>query len=253
MAAGAGLVRAVLGERLAQRQVAELRLVGRQLGNIRRRRAGCARRAAGARPSSRASPGWCAGRARSSSGRPPSAAVRRARTSARRRRGPIVAVRRLRHAVVLGQDRVDERVVAVEEIEHRTDPAGRRPATKRIGSSNIAWRSSFVNARESLAIDAVVFFEAAEVEPVAAELGRQAAGRGRRAASAAPARRAPRACAGRRPRHAPATRRPACSTRGSSSAGWRARSPTAAARRRRTPCHRSAGRRDSRSAATSAR
>ena len=45
---------------------------------------------------------------------------------------------------------------------------------KRIGSSYIAWRSSLVKLGEPLAIDAVVFLEAAEVQPVAGELRGQA-------------------------------------------------------------------------------
>ena len=47
-------------------------------------------------------------------------------------------------------------------------------STKRIGSSNIASRSSFVKLGEPLAVDGVVFFEAADVEPVAGEFRRQA-------------------------------------------------------------------------------
>ena len=46
---------------------------------------------------------------------------------------------------------------------------------KRIGSSNIASPQLVVERREPLAVDAVVLLEAAEVEPVAGELGRQAA------------------------------------------------------------------------------
>ena len=86
-----------------------------------------------------------------------------------------------------------------------------------------------VEAREPLAIDAVVLLEAAEVEPVAAELRGQAA-------DAVVAQHAP----GLRDEHLRLVQvagggmgqqllRRACSTRGSSSAGWPGRSPTAAA------------------------
>ena len=63
-------------------------------------------------------------------------------------------------------------------VEATRGPGGRsrtRSTKKRIGSSNIARRSSSLKRREPLAIDAVVLLEPAEVEPVAAELGGQAA------------------------------------------------------------------------------
>ena len=60
----------------------------RQLGDHRRAAAGSARPACSAPPSSRASPGWSAGPARSWSGTPPSARGRRGRSGRRRRREP---------------------------------------------------------------------------------------------------------------------------------------------------------------------
>ncbi len=128
VAAGAARVVAVLGQHLAQR--AGRRASPRRAGSsgTSAAAAGCARPARGARPSSRASPGWCAGPARSWSGTPPSAAGRRGRSaSASSTRthssGRAVGVG---HAVVLGQHRVHERVVGVEEVEHRAVVAGRR-------------------------------------------------------------------------------------------------------------------------------
>ena len=103
-----------------------------------------------------------------------------------------------------------------------------RSMKKRIGSSNIARRRSSLKVGEPRAIDAVVLLEPAEVEPVAAKLGRQAADRGRRAACAWPRPRALRGGAARRRPHGPAVCRRACSTRGSSSGGWPGRNPTAA-------------------------
>ena len=76
---------------------------------------------------------------------------------------------------MLGQDRVDERVIGVEEVEHRADPGCTRSTKKRMGSSYIAWRSSLVKLGEPLAVDAVVLLEAAELQPVAGELRGQAA------------------------------------------------------------------------------
>ena len=94
----------------------------------RRAAAECARRAPASRPSSRASPGSSAGRARSSSGTPPSAAARRGRTcrASSTRTHVVGAAGDVGHAVVLRQRRVHERVLGVQEVEHRAVLAERR-------------------------------------------------------------------------------------------------------------------------------
>ena len=128
-------------------------------------------------------------RASSWSGRPPSAAARRGRTRSASSTRTHSSGRRsgIGHAVVLRQRRVDERV---RRRRGSRAPSGRCWTTstkKRIGSSNIACAQLVVEAREPLAVDAVVLLEAAEVEPVAAELGGQAADAVVAAASAGPA------------------------------------------------------------------
>ena len=74
-----------------------------------------------------------------------------------------------------GEDRVDERMVCVEQLEHRAVLANQvDEEPDRLLEHGLAER--VVEALEPLAVDAVVLFEAPEVEPVAQELGGQCAG-----------------------------------------------------------------------------
>ena len=135
------------------------------------------------------------------------------------------------HPIVLGQNGIGERVAAVQHVEHRAVVAhdvGDEPYRlfEHRGAQLVA------ELGEALAIDRVVLVEAPEVEPVAAELRGQAA---RALVLQHPAdlsRAAPIRCAVRRRPRGPTAQRRACSTRGSSSACWRAHGPTAAPRER---------------------
>ena len=118
----------------------------------------CARRARSSPPSCRASPGWCAGRARSWSGTRPSAAGRRAgrsvasgmRTQASRR------TPRGRAACRSASPAPDSRTCRWRRADRApADSCCITSSSSRTGSSNIAWRSSLVNAGEALAIDRV--------------------------------------------------------------------------------------------------
>ena len=78
-----------------------------------------------------------------------------------------------RHAVVPGQNRVDERVIGVEQFEHRT------AAPSQVGEEAeglLVHRLAKLvgKASEALAIDAVVFLEAAKRQPVAGKFRGQA-------------------------------------------------------------------------------
>ncbi len=97
------------------------------------------------------------------------------------------------HAVVFRQQRIDERMVGVNEVEHRAivarqvheEPDGLTPASH-------AW-SSFENAGKLLAVDAVVFFKPPELQPLPAKSAARPRGRGRRGPCDGPGRRPPRA------------------------------------------------------------
>jgi hypothetical protein len=75
---------------------------------------------------------------------------------------------------VLREDRIDEGVLRPDEVEHRAvvrDDV--EEEADRLLEHRPAQRA--VEAREALAVDGVVLLEAAEIEPVAAELERQSA------------------------------------------------------------------------------
>ena len=78
------------------------------------------------------------------------------------------------HAVVLGQNRVDEGVVAVKQVEHRAIAAD--DVDEKANRLFVHGLAQLIReARKSLAIDRVVFLEAAETQPVPGELGGEAA------------------------------------------------------------------------------
>ena len=75
-------------------------------------------------------------------------------------------------SVVLGQDRVDERVIGVEEIKHRA--ISLNDIDEKANRFLIHRLSKFVcKAGKPAAIDAVVLFETAKIEPIAAEFDRE--------------------------------------------------------------------------------
>ena len=123
---------------------------------------------------------------------------------------------------MLGQHRVHEGVVAVQQIQNRAvvvDQIGEE--ADRLLEHRLA--QLIVEARESLAVHGIEVFEMAEVQPVAAEFRGEAArtivfqhAAGLREQHGGLRR-------GRRLRRGPAVPRRACSTRGSSSACWPAR------------------------------
>ena len=121
-----------------------------------------------------------------------------------------------------GERRVDERVVAVKEIEHRPivlDEIDEEPDRfLEHGARAVRCRMPG-NVRDPR----VVFFEPAEVEPVAGELGREIPD-ARVLQHAARLRASTSGRASRRGGVREQFVHPACSTRGSNSTGWRERS-----------------------------
>src|SRR5258706_398359 len=76
------------------------------------------------------------------------------------------------HAIVSGQDWIDEGMVTVGEIEHRAIPPDEiNEKTDRLFKHRLA--QFVVEAFESLAVNGVVFFKPAKVQPVAPELRSQ--------------------------------------------------------------------------------
>ena len=176
MAAGARGVRAMLHECFAQGQVAELGLVGWQHRHVRRRRGNVFAE----QPVN--DPVATLHRARAQAGRVLGQENRHRQQSAPRvllrfvYTNP-VPFRRLRHPVVPGENRVDERVVAVQEIEDGSVPLNDvEHEADRLLEHGFAQLGR--EGWEPLAVHGVVFLEPADVEPVAGKLGRQAADAG---------------------------------------------------------------------------
>ncbi len=81
-----------------------------------------------------------------------------------------------RHAVMLRQHGIDEGVVAIQQVQHRAVVVD-HVLRNRIGSWNIASRRSLVKLGKRSRSTELMVFEMAEIEPVAAEFGGQAAHR----------------------------------------------------------------------------
>ncbi len=171
MAARARGIRAVLRERFAQRQFAKFRLVGREHRNIRRRRRdGLAEQPVNDPIATLHRAGAQAGRVLGQEDRHRKQPA--ARIFLRVVQADPRAVDRLGHSVVPGKNRVDERVVAVQEIEDRAVPLNDvQHKANRLLEHRVAQVAG--EAWEPLAVHGVVFLEPANVEPVAGKLCRQ--------------------------------------------------------------------------------